>query len=1027
MAIEAELQPTKTGTLALFCITTLELVPESLQSWARKVLAWLISSFRSLTFSELELVSNLSSGLDQSMGNYRSDDEFREMHEPRSKVLQYISGLIDVPNAEARLIFNPSVVTSSGTWYHYSADAQCHELIAEMSLDHLRRDPVRQTLQYLTKLPSMSRWRNAENTLHLYTARYWSDHYNLANKDHQPQELVAGVTKFLQSPDLREAWWPAYTNIRGMPRAEGRQLTGPLTVVAGAGFEGLLDNFLEQHEALDPSALAESIVEASKNGNIHALRTLLNAHTTLETDTVNVAIKAAESNSNSLVLLELLHCHSADNLSGESIGIALRVACLLGLDNVMKFFTESTVLEAHPSLMSNVRPLCLAAKSHSAGVAQLLCDTGIDTVAGDGGGSTTSTPLHTAAFCGSLGVAEILLRASIEIGAKNTDNMAALQIAYGEPWAISPLHDAVTMANLEMVKLMLEFKATIDQPEPATDKTPLYVAASDGQTDIVRCLLECEADVNWRDTDGQTPLHYAAARGHLELTRLLLESGAKPNIEGLYKWRPLHYAYDLPDVARLLLTNGADINAICAGGSPLYIATAKNNQAEVVRILLTHDDPPPNLHYEQDGWGGRQPTDRGKMGTARGAINGNHEAIVGMIPDYQPKLDRKNDSGYRLLYYISSEVSVSLAQRLINRGADPEITNSDGADPIWVAVETDNQPLAQYLAFVVKVKLNISVGEDAVLHYACRRGSLNMVKILTDAGANVNLDCRGLWGTPLQASFFRQEPSTDTLEILQCLIEKGAQVNAEGGTLYSALHAACLQSTPRAIELLISEGVNVDAKDSRTALHYAVVSGDVDLTRQVLDSHKRHPEHRDTYRQLVDADGWTPLHWAARTPKVGYGDAKDMVPVIEYLIGEGYDLTAKGKAMDQEWTALDVVVYHAVDEHIKLLLVPVKEGEPLTLTQKRPGKPHEGAFCDICLLCQASRRHLHPGHEFSPTSQEYGSEVEEWQPPSQYVRLEIPKMHPQLEQFASPRFDDEVVLEFSDSDDNGDDDTQAQF
>ncbi|PYH88869.1 hypothetical protein BO71DRAFT_435309 [Aspergillus ellipticus CBS 707.79] len=129
----------------------------------------------------------------------------------------------------------------------------------------------------------------------------------------------------------------------------------------------------------------------------------------------------------------------------------------------------------------------------------------------------------------------------------------------------------------------------------------------------------------------------------------------------------------------------------------------------------------------------------------------------------------------------------------------------------------------------------------------------------------------------------------EVLEILRYLIyQRRVQVNTTGGgDLHSALHCACLRSAPEIIEFLLSEGAEVHPGDSagrtpahlvcyrglthyrsldpsddaliardgthRTALHYAVVSADVALVRHVLDAHKRHPEHRDTYKQLVDA------------------------------------------------------------------------------------------------------------------------------------------------------------------------------
>jgi ankyrin repeat protein len=49
---------------------------------------------------------------------------------------------------------------------------------------------------------------------------------------------------------------------------------------------------------------------------------------------------------------------------------------------------------------------------------------------------------------------------------------------------------------------------------------PLYWAASNGNTDVVRFPLENEADLNTSDGYGTTRLHSAAFQGNEELVRL---------------------------------------------------------------------------------------------------------------------------------------------------------------------------------------------------------------------------------------------------------------------------------------------------------------------------------------------------------------------------------------------------------------------------------------------------------------------------------------------------------------------------
>ena len=57
----------------------------------------------------------------------------------------------------------------------------------------------------------------------------------------------------------------------------------------------------------------------------------------------------------------------------------------------------------------------------------------------------------------------------------------------------------------------------------------LHQAASEGHLEVVRLLVENGANVNARDENGRTPLFRAADEGHLDIVRLLVENGAEVN------------------------------------------------------------------------------------------------------------------------------------------------------------------------------------------------------------------------------------------------------------------------------------------------------------------------------------------------------------------------------------------------------------------------------------------------------------------------------------------------------------------
>jgi len=62
--------------------------------------------------------------------------------------------------------------------------------------------------------------------------------------------------------------------------------------------------------------------------------------------------------------------------------------------------------------------------------------------------------------------------------------------------------------------------------EHVDGRTRLMLAAFDGNLEAVRLLLLQGADVNARDKDGDTALMFAAFRGHAAIVSLLLAHGA---------------------------------------------------------------------------------------------------------------------------------------------------------------------------------------------------------------------------------------------------------------------------------------------------------------------------------------------------------------------------------------------------------------------------------------------------------------------------------------------------------------------
>lgn len=83
----------------------------------------------------------------------------------------------------------------------------------------------------------------------------------------------------------------------------------------------------------------------------------------------------------------------------------------------------------------------------------------------------------------------------------------------------SLLRIAASRGETRMVRLLLHYGASPDLPD-ISGKTPLYQASSDGYSEIVRLLIEHGADPNHTDGEG-SPLEWAVANKHRKIVEIL--------------------------------------------------------------------------------------------------------------------------------------------------------------------------------------------------------------------------------------------------------------------------------------------------------------------------------------------------------------------------------------------------------------------------------------------------------------------------------------------------------------------------
>jgi len=169
--------------------------------------------------------------------------------------------------------------------------------------------------------------------------------------------------------------------------------------------------------------------------------------------------------------------------------------------------------------------------------------------------------------------------------------LVALLVLFGSLHARGQAYNELLKAvNGGDVKTVADFLDKGLDPN-TTDRegfTLLMTASRLGHLELVKLLIARKASVTRQSAQGDTALMLASLKGHRAVAELLIAQGGKVSQAG---WAPLHYAAfeGRTEVIRLLLSKGADKDAIAPNGYSALMLAARGGHLEAARALLYED------------------------------------------------------------------------------------------------------------------------------------------------------------------------------------------------------------------------------------------------------------------------------------------------------------------------------------------------------------------------------------------------------------------------------------------------------
>jgi len=445
------------------------------------------------------------------------------------------------------------------------------------------------------------------------------------------------------------------------------------------------------------------------------------------------------------------------------------------------------------------------------------------------------------------------------------------------------LADAAMHRDRATVNALLDDKADVNAAQP-DGATALQWAARFDDLDLAAQLIRAGANPKAANRDGATPLFLATENGSASMIRLLLEAGADPNAAILsHGETPLMMAARAgnPEAVKILLDHGAQVNAAeTLRGTTALMWAAEQGHAAAVQLLLDHGAEV-NAQSKiltpigRRGLGfanstvlfGNSERSRAKarqiggltallFAAREGALDSVRALVAAHADVNLPSVD-----GSSPLVVAVQNGFYSVAEYLMDHGANPNTANDKGWTPLYLAVKNRNQEITAVpgpskdgaLEFITRLldrgaDPNVQIKAETEVHQgmsalwlkeagatpllrAALCGDLTVVKLLLAHNADPEITTFD-HTTPLMVAsgvgwaegMLREYSEDQTLEVVKILLDHGADVNTANDHGITALHGAAYKGANKAVQLLVDRGANLEAKDKGEDFGFGVRS-----------------------------------------------------------------------------------------------------------------------------------------------------------------------------------------------------------
>lgn len=453
----------------------------------------------------------------------------------------------------------------------------------------------------------------------------------------------------------------------------------------------------------------------------------------------------------------------------------------------VKFFIENNA-NVEIATFDGTTPLVLAIEENKPKIVELLIKEGKANIYGVYAKETEKYPIYCAVKNKNLNMIKILLNNNFDLkresyilsyAMENSDeNIVKYLVENGADmysYEITALYQAVLNLNPKLVEYFLDKGASIEKA---------------GGTDVYGNIMMAAAGSKFNNSNDKSPVDLTllekSAENSAKIMQMIIDKVDKKLInDSLEGKTPLIIAVgnSYIDTAKILIENGANINAVDIEGWSALSYAVNNGDIEIAKLLLEN------------------------------------------------KAKIKDE----LLIAIKSpivESRINIMKLLIDNKANINYTDENGFNPLNIAIESGDMELTKFLITNGADVNGLMQDGVSLIGYAIAQNNMDLLQILIENGANVNYTGGDSWAnTPLQTA---SRLGLDN--VVRILLTRNVDINAVDMNGNTALHTAALNSQLSVVKLLLEKNPNLDIQNKvgNTALHLAVISGNIDIVGELV-------------------------------------------------------------------------------------------------------------------------------------------------------------------------------------------------